>query len=90
MAYIHKSAFHSHGDLTSSRCLVDNRWTLKVACIALPAFRGEEGGREGGEGGVQGRNIWLACMQTCDISLVKRVVLDCSDEQPELCIVHTR
>ena len=52
MAYIHKSVFHSHGALTSHTCLVDNRWTLKVACIVLPAFRDE--GRPGDEGDKDG------------------------------------
>ena len=30
MEYIHKSHVHSHGNLKSSNCVVDSRWTVKV------------------------------------------------------------
>ena len=55
MAYLHKSTFHSHGSLTSANCRVDHRWTLKIACLVLPAFRssergpGDGGDKEGGQ-----------------------------------------
>lgn len=30
MDFIHKSHLHSHGNLKSSNCLVDERWSIKV------------------------------------------------------------
>ena len=31
MEYLHKSHLHSHGNLKSSNCLVDARWTVRVS-----------------------------------------------------------
>ena len=31
MDYLHRSALESHGRLKSTNCLVDNRWTCKIA-----------------------------------------------------------
>jgi len=31
MEYLHKSHMHSHGNLKSSNCLVDGRWTVRVS-----------------------------------------------------------
>jgi len=31
MEYLHKSHLHSHGNLKSSNCLVDGRWTARVS-----------------------------------------------------------
>ena len=31
MEYLHKSHLHSHGNLKSSNCLVDGRWTVRVS-----------------------------------------------------------
>ena len=39
MCYLHKSPIHSHGDLSSLTCRVDNRWSLKIGCPVLAAFR---------------------------------------------------
>jgi len=39
MVYLHKSAFQSHGYLSSANCHVDSRWVLKIAGFALHAFR---------------------------------------------------
>lgn len=39
LAYLHKSKFHSHGNISSLTCHVDNRWALKLDCIVLPLFR---------------------------------------------------
>jgi len=33
MEYLHKSHLHSHGNLKSSNCLVDGRWTVRVSSI---------------------------------------------------------
>jgi len=33
MEYLHKSHLHSHGNLKSSNCLVDGRWTVRVRLI---------------------------------------------------------
>ena len=38
MAYLHKSQLHSHGNLASSKCLIDSRWALKVSGYGLSAF----------------------------------------------------
>jgi len=36
MEYLHKSHLHSHGNLKSSNCLVDGRWTVRVSSTNLP------------------------------------------------------
>jgi len=41
MVYVHKSAFQSHGYLSSANCHVDSRWVLKITGFALHAFRKE-------------------------------------------------
>ena len=35
MDYLHKSHLHSHGNLKSSNCLVDARWTVRVSTTKL-------------------------------------------------------
>jgi len=35
MEYLHKSHIHSHGNLKSSNCLVDGRWTVRVSSVDL-------------------------------------------------------
>jgi len=39
MVYVHKSAFQSHGNLSSGNCHVDSRWVLKISGFALNPFR---------------------------------------------------
>ena len=39
MAYLHSSAIHSHGGLSSANCLVDSRWALKVSGFGLHGLR---------------------------------------------------
>jgi len=39
MVYLHKSAFQSHGYLSSANCHVDSRWVLKIAGFSLHLFR---------------------------------------------------
>lgn len=39
MAFIHESPLKSHGNLRSSNCLVDIRWTVKVADFGLSNMR---------------------------------------------------
>ncbi|XP_054711320.1 LOW QUALITY PROTEIN: guanylate cyclase 32E-like [Uloborus diversus] len=35
MSYLHDSALRSHGNLKSSKCLVDSRWVVKIADFSL-------------------------------------------------------
>ena len=41
MSFIHASPLTSHGNLKSSKCLVDSRWTLKVSGFGMAAFQPE-------------------------------------------------
>jgi hypothetical protein len=40
MIFIHDSHLRSHGNLRSSNCLVNSRWTLLVSDYWLPEVRG--------------------------------------------------
>ena len=80
LAYIHKSPFRSHGALTSATCRVDNRWTLKVACIVLPLFRDAAAAvadpavnyeREGAENGEQRKDAWRLLWSAPELLRVK-------------------
>ncbi len=46
MEYLHKSHLRSHGNLKSSNCLVDARWTVRVSfhvwCVVLDYLRNPE------------------------------------------------
>ena len=35
MEYLHKSHLQSHGNLKSSNCLVDSRWTIRVCVYVM-------------------------------------------------------
>ncbi|KAK3101573.1 hypothetical protein FSP39_004555 [Pinctada imbricata] len=37
--FIHKSSVHYHGNLKSSNCVVDSRWTCKLADFGVPSIR---------------------------------------------------
>lgn len=37
MQYVHASPLGAHGDLRSTKCLVDGRWRLKLGGLALPS-----------------------------------------------------
>ncbi|XP_062610157.1 atrial natriuretic peptide receptor 1-like isoform X1 [Saccostrea cucullata] len=37
--FIHKSSIHFHGNLKSSNCVVDSRWTCKLADFGVPSLR---------------------------------------------------
>ncbi len=39
---MHSSMLGSHGQLRSSKCLVDSRWTVKISGYGLSAFRSED------------------------------------------------
>lgn len=39
MLFLHSSEIKYHGNLNSSNCVVDSRFTLKVTDFGLPMFR---------------------------------------------------
>lgn len=44
MLYLNGSEIVSHGRLKSSNCLVDNRWTVKLADYGMKTFKGNQHG----------------------------------------------
>ncbi|KAL4225191.1 hypothetical protein ACF0H5_015882 [Mactra antiquata] len=42
LEYIHKSPIHYHGNLKSSNCVVDSRWTCKLTDLGVPKLRDME------------------------------------------------
>ena len=40
MRYIHRSSLKTHGNLKSSTCLVDSRWTVKISFFGLQSLTG--------------------------------------------------
>ncbi|GFN78509.1 guanylate cyclase [Plakobranchus ocellatus] len=46
MAYIHDSKISVHGNLKSSNCLVDNRWTVKISDFGLDSLKSSLGWRD--------------------------------------------
>lgn len=43
MRYIHNSPVRLHGFLTSTACVIDSRWVLKIMDYGFPAFYYTEG-----------------------------------------------
>lgn len=39
LEYIHKSPIHFHGNLRSTNCVVDSRWTCKLTDFGVPVIR---------------------------------------------------
>ena len=40
MCFLHKSSIGCHGDLRSSKCVIDSRWVCKIADFGLEKFKG--------------------------------------------------
>ncbi|XP_070550787.1 atrial natriuretic peptide receptor 1-like [Ptychodera flava] len=60
MEYLHTSPIECHGNLKSSNCLVDSRWSCKIGDFGLRAFKaGEEKPRQG-EHAQYRRLLWTA------------------------------
>ncbi|XP_053607986.1 guanylate cyclase 32E-like [Plodia interpunctella] len=59
LTYLHESALISHGNLTSSNCLVDSRWVLQIADYGLHNLKS---GCVDSEGGLrmERRSLWRA------------------------------
>lgn len=39
MMFLHESVIKYHGNLTTSNCLVDSRWVVKIADFGLREFK---------------------------------------------------
>ena len=52
MAYLHTTDLKHHGNLKSSNCLIDSRWTLKISDYGLTSMRSKcnLGPKNSGEG----------------------------------------
>ncbi|ELU17880.1 hypothetical protein CAPTEDRAFT_101739, partial [Capitella teleta] len=59
MNYLHRSHLHSHGNLKSSNCLVDARWTVKITDYGLPSFLAGQQFTED-DYGIYRRKLWTA------------------------------
>ena len=42
MRYLHQTDIKSHGNLKSSNCVIDSRWTLKLTDFGLNTFKSRE------------------------------------------------
>ena len=42
LEYIHKSSVHYHGNLKSTNCVVDSRWTCKLTDFGVANIREQE------------------------------------------------
>ncbi|KAL8565518.1 hypothetical protein ACOMHN_049494 [Nucella lapillus] len=60
MIYIHSSAAVFHGDLRSSKCLVDSRWVVKISDFGLPEFKSKQILPYHGEHATYKRLLWTA------------------------------
>lgn len=59
MAHLHNADIKSHGNLKSSNCLVDSRWTIKIADYGLPTIRSKRKRNYRGESYYQ-EQLWTA------------------------------
>eukprot|EP01135_Chromosphaera_perkinsii_P001958 Nk52_evm5s215 gene=Nk52_evmTU5s215 len=61
MQYIHSSFFETHGSLKSSNCLIDGRWTLRIADFGYYSFRdGEQQSEEVTDYALMRRKLWMS------------------------------
>lgn len=44
LEYLHKTHINYHGNLKSSNCVVDSRWTCKLTDFGLPKLRAYDKG----------------------------------------------
>ena len=60
MRYIHRSSLKSHGNLKSSSCLVDSRWTVKVSSFGLQSLNRNKTADKGEDESKYAELIWTA------------------------------
>ena len=60
MRYIHRSSLKSHGNLKSSACLVDSRWTVKLSGFGLQSLTRNKTAVKGEDESKYAELIWTA------------------------------
>ena len=65
MIYLHDSSIGCHGNLKSSNCLVDSRWTVKVSDFGLKELK--IGAESGDEPQNNHKNLETHCESKCQL-----------------------